>query len=74
MVVRHCGGFLETVMAEPVELEEKENVKKYEGTRHKTTVVYREDFVPYSSRLLNLFRGSTTEDSPASSEGQKDEE
>lgn len=73
MVVWHCDGFLETVIAQPVEVEEKENVKKYEGTRHKTTVVYKEDFVPYSSRLLNLFKGPTTEDSPPSPEVQKDE-
>lgn len=52
-------------------VEEKENVQKYEGTHNKTTVVYREEFVPYSSRLLNLFKGPTTEASPTSSEDQK---
>ncbi|KAG5278661.1 hypothetical protein AALO_G00101400 [Alosa alosa] len=61
------------VTATPVEEEDKENVKKYQGTHHKTTVVYKEEFVPYSTRLLNLLKSPATEDSPAASEGQKDE-
>ncbi|XP_062400874.1 small integral membrane protein 26-like [Sardina pilchardus] len=60
------------VTATPVE-EDKGIVEKYKGDYHKTTVVYREDFVPYSSRLLNFLKGPSTEDSPAAAEDLKDE-
>lgn len=43
----------------PVEEEDnRPNVKKYETTHLKTTVVYKENFVPFSTRFLSLF-GST---------------
>lgn len=55
----------------PVEEEDnRPNVKKYETTYSKTTIVHRENFVPFSTRFLNLFR-STNESSP---ESEKHEE
>ncbi|XP_051996802.1 small integral membrane protein 26-like [Xyrauchen texanus] len=50
----------------PMEEEDnRPNVKKYETKHSKTTIVYKENFVPYSTRFLNLFR-STSESSPES--------
>lgn len=43
----------------PVEEEDnRPNVKKYETTHMKSTVVHREKFVPFSTRFLNLFRST----------------
>lgn len=73
----HLGVFVNSVLLflflveMPIEEEDnRPNVKKYETSHSKTTIVYRENFVPYSTRLLNLFR-STNESSP---EGQNHEE
>lgn len=54
------------VVEMPVEEEDnRPNVKKYETAHSKTIIVYKENFVPYSTRLLNFFR-NTSESSPDS--------
>ncbi|KAL6455879.1 hypothetical protein MHYP_G00357300 [Metynnis hypsauchen] len=48
----------------PVEMPKEEedtrpNVKTVKTSHLSTTIVYKEDFVPYSTRFLNLFRPTT---------------
>ncbi|XP_063056442.1 small integral membrane protein 26-like [Engraulis encrasicolus] len=58
------------VKMEPVEEEEKPNVKNYKSTYNDTRVVYKEGFVPYSTRVMNFITGSK----PAAAEAAKDSE
>ncbi|KAL2076286.1 hypothetical protein ACEWY4_028118 [Coilia grayii] len=59
------------VASQPGEEVDKPNVKKYETTHNKTTIVYKEDFVPYSTRLINFFTGSKPSAAPKESDELK---
>lgn len=53
-----------------VEEENKPNVKIYETKHTRTTVIYKEDSVPYTTMLLSFFKSTYG----SSSENQKQEE
>ncbi|KAK2888832.1 hypothetical protein Q8A67_014207 [Cirrhinus molitorella] len=53
-----------------VEEENRSNVEIYETKHTRTTIIYKEDSVPYTTMLLNFFRSTNG----SSTESQKQEE
>lgn len=53
--------FSSVVMEKPEELEEGENTVVYKTPHCKTVIIYKNDFVPYTTRIYNFIKSFSSE-------------
>ncbi|XP_040892437.1 small integral membrane protein 26-like [Toxotes jaculatrix] len=68
---KYTGRYEDTAVQKEEEVEEQENPNKvvYQTAHSKTVMVYKKDFVPYSSRIYNFITSFSSQ--PGTGDGEK---
>ncbi|XP_040002577.1 small integral membrane protein 26-like [Xiphias gladius] len=68
---RYTGRYEDTPVKKEEEVQEQEDPNQvvYQTAHTKTVLVYKKDFVPYSSRIYNFIRSFSSE--PGTGDGEK---